>query len=220
MSRAAHRDTARELLRRHGRTYAAEAGVRLRDTPQPLYQLLVLATLLSARIRASIAVDAARALFRAGLRSPARMAGATWQRRVDLLGEGGYRRYDERTATMLGQGAELLRDTYGGDVRRMRDETDGDVAALRRALRRVPGLGPAGADIFLREAQAVWPELAPHLDAKALKGAERLGLPQRPRELAALVPAEDVAAFAAALVRVALDASLTDDVTRPGAGAR
>jgi 2',3'-cyclic-nucleotide 2'-phosphodiesterase (5'-nucleotidase family) len=47
--------TARALLDRCGTTYAAEAGIRLRNTPQPLYQLLVLTQLLSARIRADIA---------------------------------------------------------------------------------------------------------------------------------------------------------------------
>ena len=33
------------LLKRYGRTYADEAGIRLADKPAPLYQLLVLATL-------------------------------------------------------------------------------------------------------------------------------------------------------------------------------
>lgn len=33
---------------RNGTTYAAEAGIRLRDTPQLLYQLLVLSHLRSA----------------------------------------------------------------------------------------------------------------------------------------------------------------------------
>ncbi|GGQ41370.1 hypothetical protein GCM10010279_58850 [Streptomyces mutabilis] len=38
----------RELVDAHGETYAAEAGIGLKDTPQPLYRLLVLAHLLSA----------------------------------------------------------------------------------------------------------------------------------------------------------------------------
>ncbi|MFD7921680.1 endonuclease [Streptomyces sp. NPDC059740] len=214
MSTADQRRTVSALLAGHGRTYAAEAGVRLRDTPQPLYQLLVLAGLLSARIRASIAVAAARALFDAGMRDPRRMAEATWQQRVDALGEGGYRRYDERTATQLGEGAQLLRDTYRGDLRRMRQEADGDLAALRDALRKVPGIGPTGADIFLREAQAVWPEFVPHLDGKALQGAERLGLPSDPRALARLVDRDRTAELAAALVRAALDKEVVEDVRR------
>ncbi|MEU1127553.1 endonuclease [Streptomyces sp. NPDC005899] len=199
------RETLVALLERHGTTYAAEAGIRLRDTPQPLYQLLVLSHLLSARIRASVAVASARALFSHGMRSPRRMADATWQQRVDALGEGGYRRYDERTATQLGQGAELLLDAYHGDLRRLRREADGDVNALRAGLRRFPGMGPMGADIFLREAQNLWTEAAPYLDRKALQGADRVGLPPSPDKLARLADGEDPAVLAAALVRAALD---------------
>ncbi|WP_201787503.1 HhH-GDP family DNA glycosylase [Wenjunlia vitaminophila] len=175
---------ARALLERCGETYAAEAGIRLRDTPASLYQLLVLAHLLSARIKADIAVDAARALFAHGLRDPKRMAQATWQERVDALGEGGYRRYDERTATQLGNEAEMLLERYGGDLRRMRAEGD-----PKELLQQFPGIGPVGVDIFLREAQAVWPEYAPYFDQRARKGAERLGLPTSPERLGRL--AED-----------------------------
>ncbi|GGZ08559.1 endonuclease [Streptomyces nitrosporeus] len=200
------------LLERHGTTYAEEAGIRLRDTPQPLYRLLVLSHLLSARIRAPVAVASARALSAHGMRSPRRMADATWQQRVDALGEGGYRRYDERTATQLGDGASLLLDAYGGDLRRLRRDADGDTDALRAALRRFPGMGPAGADIFLREVQSVWTEAAPYLDAKALQGAERLGLPASPAGLLRAAGDRDPAVLAAALVRAALDKEIAASV--------
>ncbi|MCX4547313.1 endonuclease [Streptomyces sp. NBC_01387] len=198
-------EITRVLLDEHGRTFAAEAGIRLRDTPQPLYQLLVLACLLSARIRSGVAVATARSLSEAGLRDARRMRAASWQERVDALGRGGYRRYDERTATQLGDGAQLLTDTYGGDVRGMRERADGDLGRLRTLLRDVPGLGPTGVNIFLREVQGVWPEVAPLLDVKALQGAAAVGLPDEPRGLARLVGAEELPRFAAALVRVALD---------------
>ncbi|WP_171168167.1 endonuclease [Streptomyces sp. I05A-00742] len=214
MNATADRRTVRALLEAHGRTYAEEAGIRLRDTPQPLYRLLVLACLLSARIRASVAVATARSLAEAGLKDPRRMAAATWQQRVDALGAGGYRRYDERTATQLGEGAQLLLDRYGGDVRRMRAAADGDPARLRDILQEIPGLGPAGTDIFLREVQGVWPGIRPHLDDKALQGAARLGLPKRPATLAGLVGPEETPALAAALVRAALDGAVVEDVRR------
>lgn len=209
VTRTGNQETVRELLDTHGRTYAAEAHIRLRDTPQPLYQTLVLACLLSARIRSDTAVATSRALTDSGLDSARRMADADWQERVDALGRGGYRRYDERTATQLGEGAELLLDEYGGDLRRLRDAAGADVDALRRLLREVPGLGPVGVDIFLREAQAVWPELAPYLDEKALQGAHRLGLPDHPEALARLAGDADPAVFASALVRVALEKKKT-----------
>ncbi|MEU9664437.1 endonuclease [Streptomyces bobili] len=201
-----------ELVSSHGRTYAEEAGIRLKNTPQPLYRTLVLAHLLSARIRASTAVAAARALSEAGMRDPRSMAEATWQQRVDALGRGGYRRYDERTATQLGEAAELLTERWGGDLRRMREEADGDVSRLRGLLQEVTGIGPAGADIFLREVQSVWPEAAPYIDAKALDGARRLGLPDEPDQLVEKAQPAEPSELAAALVRAALDKKLVDEV--------
>lgn len=207
------RAVLRALLEDHGRTYAEEAGIELRDTPQPLYRLLVLAQLLSARIRASVAVAAARELSAAGLRGPKAMAKSSWQERVDALGRGGYRRYDERTATQLGDGAELLIERYGGDLRRMREKAGGDVDELRRLLREVPGLGPAGADIFLREVQAVWTGTGPLLDGKALEGARRLGVADDPGTLLELAgEGTDAAHLAAGLVRAALDRKLVGSV--------
>src|SRR5205809_1948578 len=145
-----------ELLVRHGRLYAEDAGIKLADRPGPLYQLLVLATLLSAPIPAETAVSAARELFAAGYRSPKAMSQASWQDRVDALGRGHYRRYDERTATMLGDGAELCRKRWRGDLRRLHTHAGGEVRELRGLLMEFPGIGPTGADIFLREVQSVW----------------------------------------------------------------
>ncbi|MFZ3597971.1 endonuclease [Streptomyces sp. BH104] len=208
---SADKKVLRELLATEGRTYAAEAGIRLKNTPQPLYRTLVLASLLSARIRASVAVATSRALYDAGLRDPRRMAEATWQQRVDALGEGGYRRYDERTATQLGDGAELLLDRWGGDLRTMREAADGDEKRIRALLRETPGLGPTGASIFLREVQDIWPEYAPFLDAKTLQGAERLGLPKDPTTLTRLAGDAPRAELSAALVRAALDKHVVEE---------
>lgn len=212
------KELVRALLDGHGQTYAAQAGIRMEDKPMPLYQLLVLSLLLSARIRADIAVAAERALSDAGMRSPQRMADATWQQRVDALGVGGYRRYDERTATQLGEGAELLLDRYGGDLRRMKRDAGDGADAVHKQLQEVPGIGPTGASIFLREVQGVWPDVAPYIDGKALSGAERLGLPKSPEKLAGLVGKDEVLPLTAGLVRAALDKGVVEDVRKKAGG--
>lgn len=197
-------DTVHTLLDKAGTTYAAQAGITLTDKPAPLYRLLVLSTLLSTRIKADIAVDAARELKRYG--TPRKMLDATWQQRVDALGRANYVRYDESTATALGDGAQLLLDEYGGDLRKIRGDD------VRTHLRRFPRMGPVGADIFCREAQVVWPELRPYLDRKTVDGAKKIDLPADPGKLAALVADDDVGRLAAALVRVSLDRKLADAV--------
>jgi hypothetical protein len=208
---ASSKDIARVLLDRHGTTYAEQANIRLRDAPSPLYQLLVLSMLLSARISADIAVAAARELFKAGYRSPRAMRDATWQDRVDALGRGHYRRYDERTASMLGDGAELVLERWKGDLRRLHAE-GGDTQGVTSLLQEVPGIGQTGASIFCREVQSVWPGLAPYVDSRTIKGAERVGLPTTPNGLAALVSKTEIARLAAACVRASLSKEVADDV--------
>jgi len=204
--------TVRTLLDRYGHTYAEDAGIRLADRPAPLYQLLVLATLLSARITANVAVAAARELFHAGYRTPAAMREASWQDRVDALGRGHYRRYDERTATMLGEAADLCLRRWRGDLRRLHAEAGGQITKLRGLLTEFPGIGPTGADIFLREVQDVWTDIRPYLDRKVTAGARKLHLPTSPDSLARLTGPGDTARLASALVRVALDRHAADDL--------
>ncbi|WP_330456246.1 endonuclease [Streptomyces sp. NBC_00820] len=195
--------TAR-LLREFGRTYADEAGITLRDEPAPLYQLLVLTVLCSTRIKAEVATAAARELFEAGIRTPRAMAESSRRERVVLLGRAHYVRYDESTATALGRGAELVIDRYDGDLRKLREQAAGDVERLRELVREMPRIGPVGADIFCREVQAVWPEVRPFFGERACATAAELGLPHTPKGLATLVPGDDLARLAAALVRVGL----------------
>jgi len=204
----------RELLTRHGRLYAEDAGIRLADRPGPLYQLLVLATLLSAPIMADTAVASARELFAAGYRSPKAMSEASWQDRVDTLGRGHYRRYDERTATMLGDAADLLAGKWHGDLRKLRDESGGDVRGIASRLTEFPGIGPVGASIFLREVQDVWPAVAPYVDAKVTSGAHRVRLPGDREALARLLAGSgQPARLAAALVRVSLSQRAASEIT-------
>ena len=204
----------KELLDRGGSLYAEDAGIKLADRPGPLYQLLVLATLLSAPIPAETGIAAARELFAAGYRSPKAMSEASWQDRVDALGRGHYRRYDERTATMLGDGADLLSRKWQGDLRRLRDQAGGEAGAIASMLTEFSGVGPTGASIFLREVQDTWPTVAPYVDAKVTSGARRVRLPYDRESLAKLLAGSgQPARLAAALVRVSLSQRLASEVT-------
>jgi hypothetical protein len=194
-------DLARAVLDRYGTTFAEEAGIGLADEPAPLFQLLVLAQLLSARIGAGVAVATAAELYAAGWTTPPRLRDAGRGSVVAALGRGGYRRYDERTATQLREMATLVLTRYAGDLRRLADKAGRDVGRAAVLLQEVKGIGPTGAAAFLREVQAVWPWVRPHLDDRARAGARRIGLPDDDR-LAGLVAPDDLARFAAGLVRV------------------
>jgi len=194
------------LLERHGRTYAAEAGIDVRrGTPSPLFRLLCLSLLLSARIRADTAVAASRALADRGWTTPKRMAESTWRERTDTLNRAGYARYDESTSRMLGETTQLLLRRYGGDLRALRDAARRDPAAERQLLDEFKGIGEVGVDIFFREVQLLWDEVAPFADKRMLESAERLRLPSSAAGLRKLVPnVTTYTRLSAALVRANL----------------
>ena len=193
------------LLDRHGRTFSGELGIPLEEnTPGPLFRWLCAALLMSARISAEVALQAAAALSRAGWTTPAKMVESRWEDRVRTLNAAGYGRYDESTARMLGETAELLQAEYGGDLRRLRERAGRNAAAERRLLKAFKGIGDVGAAIFLREVQIVWDEVHPFADRKALAAAGKLGLPDTAEGLAALVPRGDFPRLLAALIRADL----------------
>jgi len=194
------------LMQDCGRTFAEELEIDLStDDPASLFRLLCACLLFSTRISHAIALKAARSLSAHGWTTPQKMAGSTWGQRVRALDEAGYVRYDERTATMLGETVQLLLDLYHGDLRELREKAGRQPDQERKLLKEFSGIGDVGVNIFFREAQVVWPELFPYVDAKAAASAAQFGLEANPKTLAALMKTKDgFARLMAALVRVQL----------------
>lgn len=199
-------EVLRALLARHGRTYADEAGIALRDTPAPLLQLLVLSSLLSSGVSAELGVRAARGLREAGLTTAEHLRDAGDDGRWKALSDARYLR-KRQTAHQLGQLAELLLDEHHGDLRHLRDGAGGDAGGVHEAVQRFSGIGPVGADVFCREVQAVWPALRPFADDRVTAAATSLHLPATPEGLAELAGTDDLSVLGAALVRC----SIADD---------
>lgn len=216
------RDTkqfVRRLIRTAGKTYAEQSGIRLKDKPMPLFQLLVLAMLASKPIGADVAADAARQLSKAGMRTPRAVLEGDRRKVIAAFGRAGYARYDESSATRLCDMARRVQDEYDGDLRNLGVRCGHDAGRAADELMKFNGIGPTGADVFLREVQVVWPWVRPHFDGKALAAARQLHLPTAPSDLAALAPRSN-AQLAAALVRVSLDDELRDEVMRSSVSER
>ncbi|MGV0873895.1 endonuclease [Mycolicibacterium sp. XJ879] len=212
MGTSDRKQLVQSLLEHAGTTYADEAGIRLKDQPMPLFELLVLCMLASKPIDAAIAVSAARELFADGLRKPDAVLEADRQQMIRAFGRAHYVRYDESSADRLIDIAGTVRDEYHGDLRRLAAEADGDAGTAAKLLKQFKGIGDTGADIFLREAQDIWTWARPYFDNRAMDGARKLGLSGRADELAELAP-RSTAKLAAALVRVSLDDDLREKVS-------
>ncbi len=205
MAHSSPKSIVKTLLQEHGRTFAEELDIPLeRNNPSALFRLLCAALLFSARIQQGIAVNAARALVERGWNTPQKLLDASWEDRAKCLNQAGYSRYDERTATMLGDASHLLVDRYDGDLRQLRDAADRVPDKEHQFLTEFKGIGTVGANIFLREVQGVWDEVFPFADDRILETAKALNLPDNAENLQKLVSKDDFPCLVAALVRVRL----------------
>ena len=207
----------RALIEDQGRLWSEEIGARIdADTPDEWFHWLLGALLMSARISATKAAQAAGALKLEGLSTVQGVLDSDREHRVRVLNENGYARFDNRGADQLLSAAQLVRDDHGGDLRRLRPAGK-DAPGIRAALKRVDGIGDVGADIFLREAQLVWDEVFPMADDSALEQARALGLPERPEELAQIAGGrERYVRLVTALARAAIE-GLSDRVKEAAA---
>lgn len=139
---------------------ATDLGLDLaQGTDAQVFKWLIACQLFGARISQEIAARTFHVLEADGVLTPAALASADWQHLVDLLGEGGYRRYDESTARELISVGSYVQERYGGRITRVRLADDGGTASkaeITRRLREFKGIGPTAARIFLRDMGPVW----------------------------------------------------------------
>ncbi|PJJ99453.1 DNA methylase [Lysobacteraceae bacterium NML91-0213] len=86
-----------------------------------------------------------------GLDTPRRLCACSHRDLVRMLGEGGYRRYDESTAERLALLCRRLIDEYDGRILGIADAAT-DRADFERRLLAFKGVGPVTLGIFMREA--------------------------------------------------------------------
>ncbi|MEM8578708.1 MAG: hypothetical protein AAGF60_12725 [Pseudomonadota bacterium] len=158
---------------------------------------------MSARINTSLAIEAGQALRDAKLHKIDEILAIDKWDMVAVLRENGYKRYDTVTTGYIKDTAQMVRDTYGDDIRGMRADT---ANAVLENLKACKGLGDVGAEIFAREVQLVWDVFYPRANGPALDAAKDFGLPTDAEELAkAAGSRERFVRLMAALTRVALN---------------
>jgi endonuclease III len=207
--------TARLLARITGK-FAGELGIELK-APEGRQKWFLAAILYGARISGILAVRTYRVFAARGIYTPQAVLDQGWDNLVALLDGGGYTRYDFKTATKLLKIMGTLTEKYEGSLERLH-QLSADYDDLETRLQALaPGIGPATANIFLRELRGIWAKADPPLGELARLAGEHLkllapGLP--PREaLTALethwrrqpVPDKDFADLEAALVRLGRD---------------
>lgn len=207
--------TLRSLLATYG-SFPFEASTLSEPripTPPTLLAHLLNALLSSTRISHAIASKTLGLLIEAGYTNLETLEKSTWEERTEVLTEGGYTHYREKTATELQKMAEWIRRECGADLNTVLhlSKLNGEGAEVknlvREKMKEIKGFGDVAADIFFDSAQGVWGELAPFLDLRSQKTAERIGLPGNADDLFRILKNSpvDMARLASALTVVRLE---------------
>jgi hypothetical protein len=148
----------------------------LTASPETVLAMVIDAMLKSRPISHDLSQRAVNKLIDEGYHDIRKLGESSWEERTLVLKDGGYNRYREQGATNLGDLADFVNGQYDGDLNNLLKKAGNDCKKTRDLIKEIKGLGDLGVDLFLNNAQSVWPPMAPFLDARSLKTAEELGI--------------------------------------------
>lgn len=104
-----------DIIAKYGALPLSDIGLSEPTSPtsETILALVLHAMLTSARISHELAYKSVRCLIEAGYHNVETLSKSSWQERTEVLTEGGYTRYREKTATALGELAEFVQGEYG-----------------------------------------------------------------------------------------------------------
>jgi hypothetical protein len=169
--------TLKEFVTRYGQPYSTILGIDLVSGKNEAIVKWFLASILYSKpIRETSATRTYRCFERHGVTSARNIVDAGWDRLVSILDEGGYTRYDFSTADKLLEVFGNLEKWYGGDLRKLYEQsTDG--AEVEANLKRLgKGIGDTTVSIFLRDMRHVWSKANPKPTPLVNMALKRLGI--------------------------------------------
>lgn len=155
-------ETATLARLRRSRLYSEELGIDLaRGDDGELFKWFLASILFGHRISETIARHTYEMFARYELLEPRRILAAGWDFLVNpIMREGGFVRYDEKTARQILRVCGQLIADYGGSLTRLHAQTK-DARDLEARLMSFYGVGPVTTNIFLRELRPYWKKADP-----------------------------------------------------------
>ena len=172
-------------------SYSDELGLDLTKA-EDRFKWFLASLLFAKRISAETAKETYINFEHEKLTSPDAILLAGWDRLVEVLDSGGYTRYDFSTARKLLGIMKTLKEKYG-NLEKLHAESKSP-SDLENRIQEFKGIGPVGANIFLRELRGIWEKAKPLPSPMAVLTAQRIGL-----------NIEDVERYESQLVRLNLE---------------
>jgi hypothetical protein len=165
----------RELIRKYGTLYSEELGIKLKSKDRnEIFKWFLASVLFGAPISESAAKKTYILLNKNRVNTPEGILKKGWNGLVRILDNGGYTRYDFKTADKLLEMSKNMRANYRSDLNYLYHRASSQ-DELERMLKLAKGIGNTTISIFLRDMANIWKVVPKHSDL-AIATAKKLGI--------------------------------------------
>ena len=168
---------AEMLVRNFGARYTELMDIKVETgDDEEIFKWFLASVLFGAPIRAETAIKTYKCFKMRGVLSPSKILETGWDGLVEILDEGGYTRYDFKTATKLLEIAKNLQERYGGSLNSLHEKASDSRDLEERIKNLAKGIGDATVSIFLRELREIWAKADPKPTSLVILSAKNLGI--------------------------------------------
>jgi len=210
LEKRAMKPVIKVLLTKLGITFSQSLDINSKNKNE-IFKWFLASILFGARISETIVINTYKEFEKEKVLTPERILSTGWDGLVKILDDGGYVRYDFKTATKLLEIMKTLKERYGGDLNRLHLKAKDERDLEKRIKELGKGIGEVTTNIFLRELRGIWEKADPLPGKLVIQAAKNLDLTKenKPspilRDLKRIAPKGKLISLEAALVRLGKD---------------
>lgn len=166
-----------KLVPNLGERFSTSLGIDLSEADLiEIFKWFLASILFGARISEGIVIKTYKQFEDEDVLSARKILDTGWDGLVKILDDGGYVRYDFKTATKLLEIMETLQKLYKGDLNQFHREAKDSFDLEKRLKNLGKGIGDVTINIFLRELRETWEKADPYPGELVVLAAKNLGL--------------------------------------------
>lgn len=170
-------EALKTLLERFGQKYSEVLGIKLETaSDSEVFKWFLASILFGAPITESSVIKTYRRFEEYKVLAPEKILETGWDGLVKILDEGGYTRYDFKTADKLLLVMGNLEKEYNGSLNLLHQRAS-DSADLENRLKQLgKGIGDMTISIFLRDLRGIWKKADPKPTSLVILAASNMGI--------------------------------------------
>lgn len=186
------RETLKALVDSFGKKYSEILGIDpLSGEDKEIFKWFLASVLFGAPIREDSVIKTYRCFEKYNVLTPERILNTGWDGLVRILDEGGYTRYDFKTADKLLGVMRNLLQKYEGSLKVLHRKAS-DPRDLEKRLKDLgKGIGDTIVNIFLRELRGILEKARPEPSSLVVLAAKNLGIAKKRAKRVTLEELED-----------------------------